>query len=89
MVKQQFSYLHGNYGNHGNACLFFVKELDVKAGGGVMMTIGQMLRQWLTKLEWFDTLFPRIPVPIQKQIMDSLRYKYGNRVDTNAFYEYG
>lgn len=33
-----------------------------------MMTIGQMLYQWLTKLEWFSTLFPRIPVPIQKQI---------------------
>lgn len=32
------------------------------------MTIGQMLYQWLTKLEWFSTLFPRIPVPIQKQI---------------------
>lgn len=32
------------------------------------MTIGQMLFQWLTKLEWFSTLFPRIPVPIQKQI---------------------
>lgn len=32
------------------------------------MTIGQMLHQWLTKLEWFSTLFPRIPVPIQKQI---------------------
>lgn len=27
-----------------------------------------MLYQWLTKLEWFSTLFPRIPVPIQKQI---------------------
>lgn len=32
------------------------------------MTIGHMLYQWLTKLEWFSTLFPRIPVPIQKQI---------------------
>lgn len=31
------------------------------------MTIGQMIRQWLTKLDWFSTLFPRIPVPIQKQ----------------------
>lgn len=33
-----------------------------------MMTIGVMLQQWLTKLDWFSTLFPRIPVPIQKQI---------------------
>ncbi|XP_055309538.1 pre-mRNA-splicing factor 38B-like isoform X2 [Sitodiplosis mosellana] len=44
------------------------EEIDVKAGAGQMMTIGQMLYQWLTKLEWFSTLFPRIPVPIQKQI---------------------
>ncbi|XP_019548394.3 pre-mRNA-splicing factor 38B isoform X1 [Aedes albopictus] len=43
------------------------EEIDVKAGGGQTMTIGQMIRQWLTKLEWFTTLFPRIPVPIQKQ----------------------
>lgn len=33
-----------------------------------MMRIGQMLYQWMTKLDWFSTLFPRIPVPIQKQI---------------------
>lgn len=32
------------------------------------MTIGEMLRSFLTKLEWFSTLFPRIPVPVQKQI---------------------
>ncbi|XP_049295269.1 pre-mRNA-splicing factor 38B [Anopheles funestus] len=44
------------------------EEIDVKAGGGQTMTIGQMIRQWLTKLDWFSTLFPRIPVPIQKQI---------------------
>lgn len=43
------------------------EEIDVKAGGGQTMTIGQMIRQWLTKLDWFSTLFPRIPVPIQKQ----------------------
>lgn len=45
-----------------------LQELDVKAGGGQTMTIGQMLRQWLVKLEWFSTLFPRIPVPIQQKI---------------------
>lgn len=44
------------------------QELDVKAGGGCMMTIGEMLRNFLTKLEWYSTLFPRIPVPIQKDI---------------------
>ncbi|XP_041848370.1 pre-mRNA-splicing factor 38B isoform X1 [Melanotaenia boesemani] len=44
------------------------EELDVKAGGGCVMTIGEMLRSFLTKLEWFSTLFPRIPVPVQKMI---------------------
>lgn len=33
-----------------------------------MLRIGDMLRHLLTKLEWFATLFPRIPVPIQKEI---------------------
>lgn len=44
------------------------QELDVKAGGGCVMTVGEMLRSFLTKLEWFSTLFPRIPVPVQKAI---------------------
>ncbi|XP_037888948.1 pre-mRNA-splicing factor 38B isoform X1 [Glossina fuscipes] len=44
------------------------EEIDVKAGGGQIITIGQMVYQFLTKLDWFSTLFPRIPVPIQKQI---------------------
>lgn len=35
-----------------------------------------MLQQWLTKLEWFSTLFPRIPVPIQKQIETRLNNYY-------------
>lgn len=63
------------------------KELDVKAGGGMTINIGQMLRKWLIRLEWFDTLFPRIPVPIQHEIMYSLRERYGNCIDSNAFYE--
>ncbi|KAL1509454.1 hypothetical protein ABEB36_004188 [Hypothenemus hampei] len=52
------------------------EELDVKAGGGQTMTIGQMLRQWLVKLEWFSTLFPRIPVPIQQKIQRYLEDKF-------------
>lgn len=44
------------------------EELDVKAGGGQIMSIGEMLRHFLSKLEWFSTLFPRIPVPIQKDL---------------------
>ncbi len=61
--------------------------MDVKAGGGMNMQIGQMLRQWLIKLEWFDTLFPRIPVPIQNEIMVAFRQKYGSRVDSASFFD--
>ncbi|XP_069562301.1 pre-mRNA-splicing factor 38B [Brachyistius frenatus] len=49
------------------------EELDVKAGGGCVMTIGEMLRSYLTKLEWFSTLFPRIPVPVQKVIDQQIK----------------
>uniref|UniRef100_A0A3P9JIH3 Pre-mRNA-splicing factor 38B n=1 Tax=Oryzias latipes TaxID=8090 RepID=A0A3P9JIH3_ORYLA len=49
------------------------EDLDVKAGGGCVMTIGEMLRSFLTKLEWFSTLFPRIPVPVQKMIDQNLK----------------
>ncbi|ENN75786.1 pre-mRNA-splicing factor 38B isoform X1 [Dendroctonus ponderosae] len=52
------------------------EELDVKAGGGQNMTMGQILRQWLVKLEWFSTLFPRIPVPIQHRIQKFLEEKF-------------
>ncbi|KAM4556926.1 pre-mRNA-splicing factor 38B [Fundulus diaphanus] len=49
------------------------EELDVKAGGGCVMTVGEMLRSFLTKLEWFSTLFPRIPVPVQKAIDQQMK----------------
>ncbi|KAG5885880.1 hypothetical protein JTB14_019143 [Gonioctena quinquepunctata] len=52
------------------------EELDVKAGGGQTMSIGLMLRQWLVKLEWFSTLFPRIPVPIQQKIRSHLENRF-------------
>uniref|UniRef100_H2ZEL3 Pre-mRNA-splicing factor 38 n=1 Tax=Ciona savignyi TaxID=51511 RepID=H2ZEL3_CIOSA len=52
------------------------EEIDVKAGGGCVMTIGMMIRTVLTKLDWFSTLFPRIPVPIQKEIDEGLS-EYG------------
>lgn len=48
------------------------EEVDVKAGGGHVMTIGELSTHFLTKLEWYSTLFPRIPVPIQKQIEQNL-----------------
>lgn len=44
------------------------EEVDPRAGGGGPTTIGALVRQMLIKLDWFSTLFPRIPVPIQKQI---------------------
>ncbi|XP_078381576.1 pre-mRNA-splicing factor 38B-like isoform X1 [Oculina patagonica] len=51
------------------------EEIDPKAGGGCTMTIGQMVRSFLLKLEWYGTLFPRIPVPVQKDIEVKLRAK--------------
>ena len=39
--------------------------IDVKAGGGEEMMMGVLVRKMLTKLDWYGTLFPRIPVPIQ------------------------
>lgn len=41
-----------------------------------------MAYQFLTKLDWFSTLFPRIPVPIQKQIEKRLEtYSRDNNVN--------
>lgn len=37
------------------------------------MAVGEMLRSFLTKLEWFSTLFPRIPVPVQKMIDQQMK----------------
>ena len=51
--------------NENCLSLFLFQEIDPKAGGGHPMTIGTMVRQLLTKLDWYDSLFPRIPVPIQ------------------------
>lgn len=63
------------------------EEVDVKAGSGQIMTIGQMLRQWLVKLDWFSTLFPRIPVPIQKSIEKRLGdYSRKHNLDTRQTY---
>ncbi|XP_076283340.1 pre-mRNA-splicing factor 38B isoform X3 [Lasioglossum baleicum] len=52
------------------------EELDVKAGGGQVMKMGDILKQFLTKLEWFSTLFPRIPVPIQKELEHRLAERF-------------
>lgn len=63
------------------------EEVDVKAGGGQIMTMGQICRQWLVKLDWFSTLFPRIPVPIQKSIEKRLEeYSRKNNLDNRVTY---
>lgn len=51
----------------------------MKAGGGHVMTIGEIALHFLTKLEWYSTLFPRIPVPIQKQIEQNLLARKATR----------
>ncbi|CAL2044164.1 unnamed protein product [Caenorhabditis brenneri] len=43
-------------------------EIDPRSGGGDLMSFGQMVRTMINKLDWYGTLFPRIPVPIQKEI---------------------
>ncbi|CAL1579785.1 unnamed protein product [Knipowitschia caucasica] len=63
------------------------EELDVKAGGGCVMTIGEMLRSFLTKLEWFSTLFPRIPVPVQKAIDQQMKSRPRKVTQTEAVEE--
>ncbi len=37
------------------------------------MTIGEMVRMTLTKLEWFGTLFPRFPLNIQRQLEEKIK----------------
>lgn len=53
-----------------------IQEIDPKAGGGGTMYMGDMVREFMMKLDWFGALFPRIPVPIQKIIMANLK-EYG------------
>ena len=66
------------------------EEFDPKAGGGQKMTIGTMCRNMLVKLDWFSTLFPRIPVPIQKDIERKLNeYDKKKRLEANENYEEG
>lgn len=60
------------------------QEIDVKAGGGHVMLMGEMIKQWLTKLEWYSTLFPRIPVPVQKDIDQKMRALNASKVPEPA-----
>ncbi|XP_064100070.1 pre-mRNA-splicing factor 38B-like [Macrobrachium nipponense] len=55
------------------------EEIDVRAGGGQTTTIGQVVRHMLSKLDWYSTLFPRIPVPIQKDIEKKLAERIASK----------
>uniref|UniRef100_A0A915KY58 Uncharacterized protein n=1 Tax=Romanomermis culicivorax TaxID=13658 RepID=A0A915KY58_ROMCU len=59
----RFDYYNGNGGLRQQ--LVVHPQIDPRAGGGDPITIGQMVKMFLTKLEWYSTLFPRIPVPVQ------------------------
>ncbi|XP_063615250.1 pre-mRNA-splicing factor 38B-like isoform X2 [Penaeus indicus] len=60
------------------------EEIDVRAGGGQTITIGQVVRHMLTKLDWYSTLFPRIPVPIQKDLDNKLGERASSRPALSA-----
>src|SRR6218665_514726 len=49
------------------------ESIDPRAGGGSQMNIGRMCRKMLTRNEWFSTMLPRIPVPVQKEIDSKLK----------------
>uniref|UniRef100_A0A914E0I1 Pre-mRNA-splicing factor 38 n=1 Tax=Acrobeloides nanus TaxID=290746 RepID=A0A914E0I1_9BILA len=49
------------------------EEIDPRSGGGDKMTVAQMVKMMLNKLDWYGTLFPRIPVPVQKVIENHFR----------------
>ncbi|CAK1548057.1 unnamed protein product [Leptosia nina] len=64
------------------------EEVDPRAGGGGTTTMGALVRQMLIKLDWFSTLFPRIPVPIQKQIEQKLADHNRQMAPTNQTANY-
>ena len=49
------------------------QEIDLKAGGGYKVTIGEMCRMILSKLDWFGTLFPRLPVSVTKDLDQKIK----------------
>lgn len=55
------------------------EQVDPKAGGGSPMSIGQLVRHFLTKNEWFSTVFPRIPRHIQIEIDKNLKIYDDNK----------
>lgn len=62
-------------------------EIDPRSGGGDKMPFGQLVRMMLTKLDFYGTLFPRIPIPIQKDMEIKFRERaklYGYEDDRYA-----
>ena len=64
------------------ACLFvFVsvlpavvtQEIEMRAGGGLCVPMGEMCRMLLMRQDWFGTMFPRLPVNVLKVIEDKLK----------------
>lgn len=45
----------------------------MRAGGGLCVTIGEMCRMLLTRQDWFGTMFPRLPVNVQKTLEEKLK----------------
>ncbi len=58
-----------------NVCSYELRlqEIDPKSGGGDAMTVGEMCRRLLRKLDWYATMFPRIPVKFAKEIDEKLK----------------
>ncbi|GMT32543.1 hypothetical protein PFISCL1PPCAC_23840 [Pristionchus fissidentatus] len=62
-------------------------SVDPRSGGGDELTFGQICRMMLTKLDWYGTLFPRIPVPIQKDIDEKFRERNRLMLEEQQGYE--
>lgn len=52
-------------------CAF--QEIELRAGGGLCVSIGEMCHMLLTRQDWFGTMFPRLPVNVQKTIEEKLK----------------
>lgn len=57
----------------------------MKAGGGYTVTVGEMCSMMVSKLDWFGTLFPRLPVSVQKDLEAKMKeYKMAVRSGNGA-----
>ena len=48
------------------------QEIELLAGGGLCVPKGEMCHMLLTRQDWFGTMFPLLPVNVQKVIEDKL-----------------